>query len=211
MKVSFIITLLLLVGLTGYAQKAKPEKSSTFLVEVSNVGGYPAFFLCDPVLSYKVVAKKGPGINWTSAVTGGLINPSIADKATKMVARLASECADKKIDFDAVIYSTGKEVSAIKFNQFDEAKAKLAKPKKIAGLWAFMFSAPYGKEFKSASESGGGIKWKSFLTGGLINNSIEEDFDKMARKIAEEAKEKGVNLDGVSYNTGKSVDGVIFE
>lgn len=237
MKLIYLVLIMLLSASTIYAQKAKkatskttskapstspnptapspaptPEaKSKTLLAEVSNIGGYPAFFLCDPVLSYKVVATKGAGINWTSAWTGGIINPSIADKAAKMVKRLAEDCKDEKIEFDAVIYSSGKEVSAIKFNNPEEAKLKLAKPKKIAGLYVFMFSEPHEVKFKSASESGGGIKWKSLLTGGLINNSIEEDFAKMVRKVAEEATDKQLKVDGVIYNSGKSVDGIIFE
>lgn len=230
MKIKFIITcfaLLLCASSFGQTQKNKNKPSKPaeethsataskaapkqLLAEVSNIGGYPAFFLCDPLLSYKVVASKGAGINWTSAWTGGLINPSIADKAAKMVKRLAEDCKKENIEFDAVIYSAGKEVSAIKFTNPTEDKLMLAKPKKIAGLYVFMFSAPHDREYKLASEAGGGIKWKSLLTGGLINNSIEEDFSKMVQSVADEAKKTETVLDGVVYSTGKSVDGVVFE
>lgn len=218
MKVIYFVLMLCLSANSLFAQNAKktPAKEATvqaktIMAEVSNIAGYPAFFLCDPVLSYKVVATKGAGINWTSAWTGGLVNPSIADKASKMVKRLAEECKEEKIEFDAVIYSSGKEVSAIKFNAIDESKMMLAKPKKIAGLYVFMFSQPHKVEFKTAGEAGGGIKWKSLLTGGLINNSIEEDFTKMVRKVADEATKNELKVDGVIYNTGKSVDGIVFE
>jgi hypothetical protein len=38
-------------------------------------------------------------------------------------------------------------------------------------------------EYNVASNRNGGIKWKSLVTGGLVNNSIEEDIEALVKKM----------------------------
>ena len=52
---------------------------------------------------------------------------------------------------------------------------------------------------------GSSLKWKSYLTGGLVNNSIEEDMAGFIKKM----RTNGVNMEGLIYSGGKSA--IIFK
>jgi hypothetical protein len=52
----------------------------------------------------------------------------------------------------------------------------------------------------SSGTSLSNVKWKSLLTGGIVNNSIEEDLSGMIKNM----RGNGVNMEGVIYSGGKS-------
>jgi len=64
------------------------------------------------------------------------------------------------------------------------------------------------KKYAIEDEKGGGVKWKSFASGGLVNNSIEEDIEKYASKFKKSFK-KG-EIDGLIYSRGKKCNGIKF-
>lgn len=176
---------------------------------VEKINGIEAYILAEPVREYEVLQSGGKGIQWGSFVTGGLINESIATKLSKYVQKLIKEYKDQNIEFDAIIYTSGKQVSAIKFtDKKTPENDRLATVQKIQNIPFFVISEPIEK-YTYVDEIGGGLKWKSALTGGLVNNSIEEDLLKFAKKIDKDV-EKG-KVDAVIYNRGKKASAIKFD
>ena len=87
--------------------------------EVYVVNGLEAYILNEPVRSYEIVYGKGQGINWSSALTGGLINNGISTKVGKFIKGIVKKAKKEGKEVDAVIYTSGKNITAIKFT--DEA------------------------------------------------------------------------------------------
>lgn len=77
---------------------------------------------------------------------------------------------------------------------------KIAIVQKIDGIPFFVMSEPI-TTYEFVKTIGGGIKWKSAFTGGLWNNSIEQDLMKFAKKAKKKFKKKVVNA--IIYNRGK--------
>jgi hypothetical protein len=157
------------------------------------------YILSEPLREYEVISDVGTGINTTSAVTGGLVNESIADKISNFVRRAMKE--NSRID--AVVYSSGKRIVGIRFKDTASPSTKgIGRVKKINGMDAFVLAEPL-KNYEVLTNKSGGIKWKSAITGGLINNSIEEDLERMAKKI----NGGGTSVDGIIYSSGKTASG----
>ena len=189
-------SVLALVLITIFAFKAEDEEG---LARVSKIQGIEIYMLSEPVRDYEVISDVSNGINASSAITGGMVNESIADKAAKFVRRAMKE--NSRID--AVVYSSGKRVVGIRFKDAATPETKgIGRVKKINGLDTFVLSEPL-QDYEVLTSKGGGIKWKSYVTGGLINNSIEEDIEKMVKKI----QGNGTSVDGVIYSAGKSASG----
>lgn len=173
------------------------------VARVSKIEGVEVYIMAEPVRDYEVLCDVNTGIKATSIVTSGLVNESIADKVSQFVRRALKE--NSKID--AVIYSSGKRIVGVRFK--DEANVNnkgLAHVKKIDGVPVFVMNEPLS-DYEVMGSKGGGIKWKSYLTGGLVNNSIEEDIEKFTRKITEDNR----SVDGVIYTAGKRASGIMFK
>lgn len=166
---------------------------------MNKLQGIEIYMLSEPVRDYEVISDVSNGINTTSAITGGMVNESIADKASNFVRRAMKE--NSRID--AVIYSSGKRVVGIRFKDAGTPSTKgIARVKKINGFDTYVLSEPL-QDYEVLTSKGGGIKWKSYITGGLINNSIEEDIERMVKKI----QGNGTSIDGIIYSAGKSASG----
>ena len=50
----------------------------------------------------------------------------------------------------------------------------------------------------------GGIKWKSLLTAGIVNNSIEDDVQAMVKKLQNRAS------DAMMFDGGKDGSAIMF-
>lgn len=192
-----ISTLLLGVSLLFCAGfKLEDEQG---LARVNKLQGIEIYMLSEPVRDYEVISDVSNGINTTSAITGGMVNESIADKASNFVRRAMKE--NSRID--AVIYSSGKRVVGIRFKDKGTPSTKgIGRVKKINGFDTYVLSEPL-QDYEVLTSKGGGIKWKSYITGGLINNSIEEDIERMVKKI----QGNGTSIDGIIYSAGKSASG----
>jgi hypothetical protein len=81
-----LLGLVLLVAMNCFAQ----QKS-----KVQKVNGIEVYLLAEPIREYETLKSGGKGIQWGSAITGGLINESIATKVTKYIKKLAKEYKDK--------------------------------------------------------------------------------------------------------------------
>ncbi|HEY0895552.1 MAG TPA: hypothetical protein VGE15_03285 [Sphingobacteriaceae bacterium] len=191
--------LALLLMVTGFGFKPKDEEG---LARVNKVQGVEVYILSEPVRDYEVISDVATGLSTTSAVTGGLVNESIADKISNFVRKAMKQ--NSRID--AVVYSSGKRIVGIRFKDTATLQTKgIARVKKINGMDAFVLAEPL-QDYEVLTSKSGGIKWKSAITGGLINNSIEEDLERMAKKVAG----TGTAVDGMIYSSGKTASGIRY-
>src|SRR6266513_2949346 len=104
---SFYLTLTALIfTLTTFAQN-----SDDMLARVRKRNGVEAYILCEPIRDYNVLVDAGTGVKAESALTGGIINKSIADRVEQFIRKVTKE--NGKID--AVVYSAGKRIIGISF------------------------------------------------------------------------------------------------
>ena len=186
------------------------QTNNTGLARVNKINGTEAYFLAEPLRSYTVVFEEGTGVKMSSVVTAGLVNESAADKAEQFVKRVQKQAKKDKVEFDAVVYTGGKKVVAIKFNDEATAETKgIGRVQKIDGVEVYAFAEPL-KAYKTVNKKGGGLKLKSMVTGGLVNNSIEEDLKQFLSRIADDCKDDKVQLDAIIYTSGKSAIGIQF-
>lgn len=176
--------------------------------KVQKVNGIEVYLLAEPEREYETLKVGGKGIQWGSAITGGLINESIATKVSKYIKKLAKQYKDENIQFDAVVYTKGKQMTAIKFTEEKTPENdRIAVIQKIEGIPFFVMSEPI-KEYEFIKTIGGGIKWKSALTGGLINNSIEQDLMKFVKKMEKKFRKKQISA--IIYESGKKANAIKF-
>jgi len=178
------------------------------LAKVNKLNGVEVYILAEPIRNYEVVMGGKNSIKWSSFVSGGFVNEGVSTKMTQFVKSLQEKALEENITFDAVVYTNGKSVSAIKFtDEKTDENDRLAEVQKIDGIPVFILNEPL-KKYTMETEKGGGVKWKSLTTGGLVNNSIEEDIEKYASKFKKSFK-KG-EIDALIYSRGKKCNGIKF-
>jgi molybdopterin converting factor small subunit len=199
MKKSIVIIAFLFVSTIGFSQ----IKSKVF-----KVNGIEVYLLAEPVREYESLKGGGKGIQWGSAVTGGIINESIATRVSKYIKKLQKSFEKEGLKFDAIIYSNGKQMTAIKFtDEKTSENDRVAVIQRVEGIPFFVMSEPL-KEYSFVETIGGGIKWKSAITGGLMNNSIEQDLMKFAKKMSKKFKKKQISA--IIYERGKKANAIKF-
>lgn len=182
--------------------------SQEHLARVYKLNGIEVYIMNEPLRAYEIVYDKGAGLNFTSFLTGGLINNSISTRINKFVNGVLKKAKKEGKHIDAIIYSGGKNVIAIKFTEeATPENERLARVRRIHGIPVYVMADPVDK-FKIVKSKGGGIKVKSAVTGGLINNSIEEDLEKFARKF-KKLYNQG-KIDAIYYTSGKKCEGIKF-
>ncbi|HEY0896701.1 MAG TPA: hypothetical protein VGE15_09145 [Sphingobacteriaceae bacterium] len=194
---SLALLSLLVVLTTGFTSKDEEG-----LARVNKVQGIEVYILSEPIRDYEVISDVSTGLSTTSAVTGGLVNETIADKVSNFVRKAMKQ--NSRID--GVVYSSGKRIVGIRFTDTAKSDTKgIARVKKINGMDAFVLAEPL-QDYEVLNSKSGGIKWKSAITGGLINNSIEEDLERMAKKVGG----TGTSIDGLIYSSGKTASGIRY-
>jgi DNA-binding FrmR family transcriptional regulator len=204
MKKSLLITLFLLCLVkTGFSQTNKG------LARVTKMQGYEVYALCEPLREYEVVFDVTTGAKASSMLTGGVVNEGVSDKLSQFVNRAMKEAKEKKQDFDAVVYTGGKKVVAVKFKDEGTEKTKgIARVNKLEGLEVYVMNEPL-QDYETLIDVNTGLKAKSYMTGGLVNNSIEEDMAQYVRRTIKEADEaKKEKPEAVVYTGGKRAIGV---
>lgn len=202
MKVlKLIICLCLAVSLN--AQEGKK------VIDVNKIQGVDAYFLSEPLQDYEVVLDSRNGLQWTSLLTGGLLNESVSAKANQLTKKVLKIAEEQNVKIDAVLYTGGKKIVGIVYKSSDNTKTKgLGKVNKINGVEVYVLGEPE-RDYQVVANAKGGVKMKSLLTAGIINNSIDEDIDKMIKKLNKKANKKG-GMDAIIYQTGKSAIAVRF-
>jgi len=168
-----------------------PQKD-TELGRVKKINGIEVFVMCEPLQDYTVIVDVATGIKAESMLTGGLVNKSISGRIEQFVNKALKDAPN----IDAIIYSSGRKVVGIKYKDLENTQNKgVARVSKMKGLPVFVMCEPL-LNFEVLSSKGGGVKWKSAMTAGLINNSIEEDVQKIVDKLSNQRGVDAYYFDG---------------
>lgn len=196
MKKLLSACLLACITLTAFA----PAKEEKEMARVRKVNGVEAYILCEPVRSYEVIVDAGTGVKAESLLTGGLINKSISGRVEQFVRNIMKQNAK----IDAVVYSSGKRIAGIKFTDDDKKNSGLGRVSKVMGYPVYVMCEPLS-DYEVINNKGGGIKWKSLVTAGIVNNSIEEDVQQIVKKLQSRA------ADGILIDGGSTGSAIMFE
>lgn len=190
MKKLILFCCILLVGCQLFAQKNRN------LARVQRLDGVEVYILAEPLRDYETMTSVTTGVKAESILTGGLFNESITDKVLQYIRRARKQGAV----FDAVLYSGGKSIVTIRFTDKPSEKTKgIAQVRQLDGVDVYVLAEPV-KDYETIISSGSSLRWKSYLTGGLVNNSIEEDMAGFIKKM----RTNGVNMEGLIYSGGKA-------
>lgn len=200
------IKCILLVVVMGITFGVSPGQEMSGIGKVSTVKGKEVYILNKPLRPYKVVLEVNAGPQATSVVTGGMINEGVSKKTDQFLRKAEREAKREEVDYDALLYQQGKKAEAIKFIGDDEDNAGLAKVSTIESVQVYIRCEPV-TPYRKVKTGSGGIKAKSYLSGGLINNSIEEDVKQYIRILQKSDK----SIEGIIYTSGKKATGVVFE
>lgn len=192
-------------------QAAFSQKSTKGMARVSKMQGIEVYALCEPVREYEEAFDVITGAKAASLLTGGLINEGVSEKLSQFVSRAKKEADKRDLKIDAIIYSDGKKVIAVKFKgTATEANKGIAKVSKLEGTEVYVMNEPL-RDYESTVDVTTGVKAKSYVTGGIVNNSIEEDMAQYVRRALKEAEETDKKVDAVVYSGGKRAIGVTFK
>ncbi|WP_372640206.1 hypothetical protein [Ancylomarina sp.] len=181
------------------------------LARIVKLQGLETYFLTEPLRSYEVVFEVGNGIKATSMLTGGLINEGLSEKMAQFVKKATKSAKKNGKSIDALLYSGGKRVVAIKFTEEATLENKgIGRVRRIQGVEVYALSEPL-RDYNIVCKKNGGFKGKSALTGGLINNSMEQDLNQFVKGIMKKAKKAKSEVDAVIYSSGKSAIGIKFK
>lgn len=174
------------------------------LARVSRIQGYETYVMCDPLRDYTVVFDITSGAKASSLLTGGLVNEGVSDKVTQFVNRAVKTAKKEGKEFDAVLVGGSKTAVAVKFKgEAGEKDRALARVKKLDGVEVYVMNEPI-RDYETVLDTRTGLKAKSYLTGGLVNNSVEEDMAQFVKRILKDADEEKKTVDAVVYSGGKS-------
>ncbi len=206
MKKVVVVSLAILFALqTGFAQ------SDNGTARIQKIQGIEVYAMCEPLRAYEVQFDVETGAKAASLMTGGVVNEGVSEKLTQFVARATKESKKQNKPFDAIVYNGGKKVVAVKFkDDASEATKGLGKVRKMEGVEVYVMSEPV-RDYTTAVDVSTGVKAKSYLTGGLVNNSIEEDMAQYVRRAINDAKEQNKAIEAVVYSGGKRSIGVTFK
>lgn len=84
-------------------------------------------------------------------------------------------------------------------NVFCQKNKNPARVQRLDGVEVYILSEPL-REYETVTSVTTGIKAEPILTGGLVNNSIEDDMAGYIRKL----RTSGMALEGIIYSGGKS-------
>lgn len=204
MKTTILVFFLLTAWTISFSQDQKGQ------ARVNRIDGVDVYFMNEPLNDYEVVFDVSTGAKATSLLTGGLVNEGVSEKAAQFVKRAIKEAKEDKHEFDAIIYSSGKKVIAVKYKDPKPEFKLMARVQKIEGVEIYILSEP-ATEYEVLNSKKGGFKMKSALTGGLVNNSIEEDVAQFVKKLVKDAADDNEKIDGILYGAGKSAAGIKFK
>ncbi|MEJ8801154.1 hypothetical protein [Pontibacter sp. H249] len=184
-----------LFAITSYAQ----DRGN--LAKVRKINGVEAYILCEPLREYEVIVDAGSGLKAESLLTGGVVNKTISDRVEQFIRKVTKENAR----VDAVIYSAGKRIVGVQFTDEGTPETKgFATVSKVMGYPVFVMNEPI-INYNALGSKTGGIKVKSLVTGGLMNNSIEEDVQQMVKKTQNRA------ADAILFEGGRDATAIQFK
>lgn len=188
--------MVILVTVTLHAQ------DNSDLARVKKVNGVECYIMNEPLREYEVVVDVHTGLKAESLLTGGLVNKSISGRVEQFINRAKKE---NRV-FDAIVYTSGKRIVGVKFkDEATEANKGMARASKMEGKPVFVMCEPL-RPYEVLKSKGGGIKWKSLVTAGIANNSIEDDVAKIVDKL-----DKVKGLDAFYFDGTKEGEAIGFK
>jgi hypothetical protein len=204
-KFIYVVLLLIAIAQVSYAQK-----NTKGMARVSKMQGIEVYAMCEPVREYEELFDVLTGAKAASLLTGGIINEGVSEKLSQFVSRAKKEADKRDLTVDAIIYTDGKKVIAVKFKGTAAQENKgIAKVAKLEGTEVYVMNEPL-RDYESVVDVTTGVKAKSYVTGGLVNNSIEEDIAQYVRRAIKEADESSKKIDAIVYSGGKRAIGISF-
>jgi len=201
---SAIAAILMLSSFTFFDDK----DSKTGLAKVNKMSGVEVYFMSEPLRKYEVVVQSDAilgNASVKSLSSGGLSTPTIADKANRLVKNTVNTADKDGKKIDAIIYSSGKSVVGVKFTEAPNANTEgIGKVKKVNGLDVYVFAEPL-VPYEELSEGKAKAHGGAFMTGGIVNSSIEDDITKLVDNTKDDA------TTAVIYTSGKTGMGVKYK
>lgn len=196
MRTLYLAIFTTLIAMTTFAQDSNQQ-----LARVRKINGVEAYILCEPVRDYQTLVDAGTGLKAESLLTGGIVNKSIADRVEQFIRKITKENAR----VDAVIYSAGRRIVGVQFTDKATPDTKqVGRVSKVGGYSVFVMNEPLDN-YSVVNSKSGGIKWKSLLTAGIVNNSIEDDVEQMVKKLQSRA------ADAILFDGGKGASAIMFK
>ena len=191
-KILFFILLLFFTNQFVAQLKAK----------VKTIYGIEVYIMAEPVREYVILKGSKNVTQWGSGLTRGLVNPSIYKRIEKFALKVKEEYANKGEKIDAILYTKGKSINAIRFIVPPTLENnRIGIIKKVNGIPFFVLNEPLNKYSIVSKKVSNGIKLKSFITLGIANNSIERDLIEFTNKVKRKYKKGKVSA--LIYKTGK--------
>jgi hypothetical protein len=195
-------TIILSVAIITSSMTIYSQSNDTNLGRVKKVNGVEAYIMCEPLREYEIVVDVNTGAKRVSLLTNGLVNKSISGRVEQFINRAKKENAN----IDAIVYTSGKRIVGVKFKDAGTEQNKgISRASKIKGHPVFVMCEPL-TSYEVLKSKGGGIKWKSAMTSGIINNSIEEDVEKIVNKL-----DRVKNVDAFLFNGTKEGEAIGFK
>jgi len=205
-KIIYMVLLFISITLVAFSQK-----NTKGMARVSKMQGIEVYALCEPSREYEILFDVLTGAKAGSLLTGGLVNEGVSEKLSQFVSRAKKEADKRDQIIDAIIYTDGKKVIAVKFKGAATQETKgIAKVSKLEGIEVYVMNEPL-RDYESTVDVTTGAKAKSYISGGLVNNTVEEDMAQYVRRAIKEAEESSKKIDAVVYSGGKRAIGVSFK
>lgn len=199
MKYLIIFIITLLYNVSGYSQlKSK----------VQTISGVEVYIMAEPLREYEILEGTSKSAQLGSPLTRGLSNPSISTRVWKYIKKIKKGLNKKGESLEAVMYTKGKSMSAIRFiSPPTDENYRVGVVKEVNGIPFFVMSKPID-DYKEVGKVWNGLKLKSFVTLGIANNSIEKDLKEFSKWSKNEFK-KG-EISALMYTDGKKAVSIKF-
>lgn len=178
---------------------------------VENFQGLDVYVMNAPLAKYDIVVRMNSfslaNINVSTIATGGTIRETAADKLNKYVNQILRQAEKDSVRVDAIIYSGGKGAVGIAY--LDEENRGIAEVKQLYGMDVYAFCEPvkpYGTANSKRARSGAVVASQTY---GVIDSSIDEDIEKLARRLKRKKKKYGT--EGILYNVGNRGSGIVYQ
>lgn len=178
---------------------------------VENFQGLDVYVMNTPLAKYDVVVRMNSfslaNINVSTIATGGAIRETAADKLNKYVNQVLRQAEKDSVKVDAIIYSGGKGAVGIAYT--DQENRGIAEVKQLYGMDVYAFCEPikgYDMVNSKRARSGAMVAGSTY---GVIDSSIDEDIEKLARRLKRKKKKYGTQ--GILYNIGNRGSGIVYQ
>ncbi|MCU0352370.1 MAG: hypothetical protein MUD08_01320 [Cytophagales bacterium] len=210
MKTSRTLLILAIATITCTAWGQNTVSPDKGLARVQKMHGIEMYVMAEPLRAYEVLEEYRFSKAGTSFITGGLVNESAAQKLEKAARKAAERAGRSGKSVDAVVYTGGKRAVIVHFTEPPtDATRGIARVYKLQGREMYVMSEPL-QQYEVAFTVLNGLKIKSAVTGGLVNNGVDEDINQYMSNAGLQSQQNGIPFDAVIYTGGKGAAAILF-